>query len=87
LQLAIHAFVCLEDVTLPADDAEATAVSRWLADWRTYLDDRDAYASRFLRGIGEPFRVTDVDGEQIEKIDAFAHVNFMESCETPDDVG
>ena len=53
----------------------------------SWLLDQLVDASRFLRGIDEPFRVSDVDGEQIEKIDAFAHVNFMESCETPDDVG
>lgn len=78
----------LEQVELPDAPDEATAVGRWLVDWNTYLDDRDEYAERFRQGLDEPFRVTDRGGEQIdEKIDEFARINFMESCETPDDVG
>lgn len=78
----------LETLVPPSDADEAEAVSRWLVDWNIYLENRDAYADRFRQGLDEPFRVTDADGEQIDtKIDAFAHINFMESCETPDDVG
>lgn len=79
----------LETLDPPAADDEAQAVSRWLDDWEIYLDDRDAYADRFRQGIDEAFRMTDAGGgEQINaKIDNFAHINYMESCETPKDVG
>ena len=81
----------LDGLALPADPEEAAAVERWLADYRTYLGDRRAYeaaqrdpaADRY----DEAFSVTDRGGYQIDVlIDDFAHVNYMESCETPDDV-
>ena len=78
----------LRDVPPPAADDEALAVERWLADWEEYNRNRRSYADRFRGGEDEPFRVTDRDGEQIDTaIDEFAHINYMESCETPDDVG
>lgn len=78
----------LEALDPPSVPEEATAVERWIDDWWTYLDDRDAYSERFRDGLDEAFRVTDVGGQQIDtSIDDFAHVNYMESCETPDDVG
>lgn len=78
----------LETLTPPTEADEALAVQRWLADWVEYNGNRRSYADRFRAGLDEPFRVTDRDGEQIDtKIDDFAHLNFMESCETPNDVG
>lgn len=78
----------LESVEPPSVTDEAAAVERWVDDWWTYLDDRDAYSERFREGLDEAFRVTDVGGQQIDtSIDDFAHVNYMESCETPNDVG
>jgi hypothetical protein len=75
----------------PADADEARAVTRWLDDYRTYVTDRRQYeqaqrdpsAERYDR----PFSVTDRGGYQIDVLlDDFARVNYMESCETPDDV-
>lgn len=78
----------LEELSPPQPDEEAEAVERWLADWDEYIQNRRDYAERFRAGIDEPFRVTARGGEQIDtKMDEFAHINFMESCETPDDVG
>ena len=78
----------LDGLLPPSSAEEAAAVDKWLADYRTYLDDRRAYAERFRSGLDEPFRVTDRGGFQIDVlIDDFAHVNYMESCETPNDVG
>lgn len=72
----------------PGPSDEARAVAAWQADWRTYLEDRRAYADRFRAGLDEPFRVTDRGGFQIDVlIDDFAHVNYMDNCRTPDDVG
>lgn len=78
----------LAGLVAPADAAEARAVSAWLEDWRTHLEDRRAYAEVFRAGQDRPFRATDRGGFQIDVlIDDFARVNFMESCETPEDVG
>lgn len=82
----------LESLGDPAFDDEAAAVQGWLDDYRTYLVDRREYAAaqrdpsddRF----DQAFSVTDREGYQIDVlVDDFARVNFMESCETPDDVG
>lgn len=76
----------------PTDDDEAAAVQKWLADYRTFVEDRREYAAA-QRDPADPrydeaFSVTDRDGYQIDVlIDDFARVNYMESCETPDDVG
>ena len=81
----------LDGLVPPRADDEATAVSRWLADYRTYLDDRRQYADAqrdpSAERYDEAFSVTDRGGYQIDVlIDDFARVNYMESCETPDDV-
>jgi hypothetical protein len=81
----------LDGLIPPRDRAEATAVDRWLADYRIYLVDRREYADA-QRDPGHPrydraFSVTDRGGYQIDLlIDDFARVNYMESCETPQDV-
>lgn len=82
----------LEGVVPPRDAAEATAVERWLDDYRTYLEDRRAYAAAQRDPAhpryDQPFTVTDRGGAQIDVLlDDFAHINRMESCETPGDVG
>ena len=75
----------LADLTPDGEDGEV--VTEWLADWRTYLGDRDDFA----RGCAERPRarllVTPKHGEQItEFIDAFAKDNRMTACGTPADV-
>ncbi len=78
----------LEALAPPANPDEARAVERWLADYREYLRNRRAYAERFREGLDEPFRVTDRGGFQIDVLlDDFAHINYMDSCMTPEDVG
>ncbi len=82
----------LSSLEPPAADDEAAAVARWLGDYRTFAVDRREYASAQRDPADDrydqAFSVTDRDGFQIDVlVDDFAHVNFMESCETPDDVG
>jgi hypothetical protein len=82
----------LEGLVLPRDAEEARAVRRWLDDYRTYIQDRRAYAAAQRDPshprYDKPFLVTDRGGFQIDVlIEDFAHVNRMESCEPPDDVG
>ena len=82
----------LDGLAPPTFDDEAAAVDGWLDDYRTYLVDRREYAAAQRdpanARFDQAFSVTDREGYQIDVlIDDFARVNFMESCETPDDVG
>lgn len=82
----------LEGLVPPSEQDEATAVDRWLADYRTYIQDRREYAAAQRDPASDrydkPFTVTDRGGFQIDVIiDDFARINRMESCEAPNDVG
>lgn len=77
------------------DDLEAMApsgedgelVREWLADWRTYLADREAYAVAVRDDPEARLLVSAKDREQItEYLDAFAADNRMTACATPLDV-
>lgn len=62
-------------------------VTEWLADWRTYLADREAYADALRADPEARLLVTAKDSQQItEFIDAFAADNRMTACATPLDV-
>jgi hypothetical protein len=75
----------LESLTPPGEDGEL--VTLWLADWRTYLADRQAYADALLDDPEARLLVTARDREQItEYLDAFAADNDMPACATPIDV-
>ena len=67
------------------DDGEIVAA--WIADWRTYLGDREAYADALRTDPQARLYVTAKDTEQVtEYIDAFAADNRMPACGTPIDV-
>ena len=67
------------------DDGEI--VREWLADWHTYLGDREAYVTALAHDPKARLLVTAKDQEQItEFIDAFAADNRMIACATPIDV-
>jgi hypothetical protein len=75
----------LEAATPAGEDGEL--VSLWLADWRTYLGDRQDYADALLVDPDARLLVTARDREQItEYLDAFAADNDMPACATPIDV-
>lgn len=81
----------LSGLTPPREADEARAVERWLDDYRTYVVDRREYEAAQRDPSAErydkPFSVTDRSGYQVDVLlDDFARVNYMESCETPDDV-
>lgn len=77
----------LAAVAPPADAGDARMVERWLADWRTYLGDRVAYADLLAAGRDERFTLTAVNGDAItEQMDDFALYNDLPDCETPGDV-
>lgn len=70
----------------PAGD-DGRVVAAWLADWRTYLDDRAAFADALRADPEAQLIVTARDRDQVtEYIDAFAKDNRMIACGTPIDV-
>jgi hypothetical protein len=74
-------------VALAPEGEEGGMVTAWVADWRTYLDDRQAYADALRDDPDARFLVSAKDNEQItEYIDGFAADNQMPSCGTPLDV-
>jgi len=78
----------LRDVLVLAPEGEeGDIVAAWVTDWRTYLDDRAAYAEALRDDPEARFFVSAKDNEQItEFIDAFAADNRIPACGTPLDV-
>jgi hypothetical protein len=71
----------------PAGDQRRRA-TEWLADWRTYLGDREAFADALRTDPEARLLVSEKPGEgrQITGwIDEFAKANRMDSCVTPTD--
>ena len=75
----------IEPLAPGGEDGEIVAA--WIADWRTYLGDREAYADALRTDPEARLYVTAKDREQVtEYIDAFAADNRMPACGTPIDV-
>ena len=71
----------------PTDDKGQAIVPLWLADYQTYLSDRDDYAALLEKGTNAPFAETQVDGLPLsEKITTFANDNRMPACSPPRDL-
>ena len=71
----------------PAGDQRGRA-EEWLADWRTYLGDREAYTDALRTDANARLLVSAKSGtnQQItEFIDEFAAANRMPSCASPTD--
>lgn len=75
---------------VPTEPPEAhEAVSEWLDDWSTYLDDRRSYAARLYEDPQARFLETAKGGPNkgiTRAITSFAQVNRMDSCATPADL-
>lgn len=69
----------------PTDGDEGRILGLWLADWSTYLDDRDDWADGVRGGDVTEFAETDRGGgaPMSQAIDTLAEVNDMASCVTP----
>lgn len=66
---------------------DGSLVRQWLADWRTYLVDRQEFADALRSDPRAQLLVSAKDRDQItEYIDAFAADNRMIACGTPIDV-
>jgi len=78
----------IDEIEPSAPDGEdGEIVAAWIADWRTYLDDRAAYADALRSDPEARFFVTARGNEQVtEYIDAFAADNHMAACATPLDL-
>jgi hypothetical protein len=71
----------------PSGEGDLDVVRPWLADWRTYLEDRRDYASRLRTDPKAKLYVDEKFNDSIETvIDTFAEVNEMDSCVVPGDV-
>lgn len=69
-------------------ERDANLSTEWLADWRTYIVERQDYADRFAQDDTAVAYFSAVGGERIERrISRLAATNLMFACETPDDVG
>ena len=79
------------DAIAPAPESgnDGRMLGEWLADWRTYMGDRDRYVDALEADATARFFVTEkVKGQQITKpIDFFATYNDMPNCRTPGDLG
>jgi hypothetical protein len=70
-----------------ADEKGQAIVPLWIADYRTYIQDRRDYAEMLRRGENEPFAETRVDGIPLsEKVSTFATANRMPACQAPVDL-
>ncbi len=78
----------LDDLeTLAPGGEDGELVRAWLADWHTYLGDRQAYVVALRSDPAAQLLVSAKDREQItEFLDAFAADNQMIACATPIDV-
>ena len=72
---------------LAPEGEEGDVVAAWIADWRTYLDDRSTYAAELRTDPDAAMFVTARDTQQVtEYIDGFAADNRMPACATPVDL-
>jgi hypothetical protein len=72
----------------PADAVTADAVTRWLADYDTYIGDRQRHLARWAAGEDPPFAETADNNRPISVgMDDFARANRMSACEVPGDLG
>jgi hypothetical protein len=78
------AMVAELDAITVSDDSDADLIGQWLDDWRTVLDDRQAFADRLRVDEEAELLVTARGGRQITlTLDRFAEINDMPSCATP----
>lgn len=74
----------------PTEGDDGKSLRGWIADWRTYVGDRETYADRLREDPEALFQITENtklrDGVD-KTIEIFADVNDMPECATPGDVG
>lgn len=84
--LLLDMVAALEELPRPTGE-EGGWVTTWLADWRTHIADRQAWAADLRIGDDHAFTESGRGNEPVSTvIDNFAEVNGMDSCATPGDV-
>lgn len=82
----------IDDVAAEAPKSGDAAVTMkgWLADWRTYLSDREDYADRLRTEDNAQMLLSrsTIGTDSVDKtIQIFTQVNAIPACDTPGDVG
>lgn len=71
----------------PADTETADLADRWLDDWDVYVADRRTHADELRTGVDSPFTErTYKESPMSNRMNAFARVNEMPRCQTPQDL-
>jgi hypothetical protein len=73
----------------PTTGDAARSMDGWIADWKTYLADREDYAQRLRTEEDAQLLVSRSKlGDSVDKtIQVFTQVNDIPACDTPGDVG
>lgn len=85
----LRAMTAALEPLVPVGQGRVTAgIREWIADWNTYIGDRQEYADSLRRDPATRFAESRKGRRQVSlAIDAFAKVNRMDSCAVPGDVG
>lgn len=72
----------------PSDDKGIAIVPLWIADYRTYIEDRRAFIEELRTADRRPFFAeTEIEGVPVsERINKFARENDMRTCQAPYDL-
>lgn len=72
---------------ITGSDRDVENLGEWIADWRTYLENRVDYAERIAVDENAVLYVAANGSERLDRrIPRFAESNEMRSCVTPDDI-
>lgn len=85
----IAEFIDRLEAGAPKTGDASVSMKGWIADWKTYLSDREDYAKR-LRTQPNAQLLLDRSklGDSVDKtIEIFSQVNQIPNCDTPGDVG
>ena len=82
-------FIDQVEADAPTTGDAAVSMKGWIADWRTYLGDREDYADRLRTEENAQMLLTKSElGDSVDKtIQVFTQVNDIPACDTPGDVG
>jgi len=75
---------------VPTSGDAAVTMEGWVADWKTYLLNREDYAKRLRTDPGAQLLLdrSTIGTDSVDKaIQIFTQVNEIPACETPGDVG